>query len=78
MFQEQVPTIERTILNILGILANCEKLKGTRNSIRRGGWTKPATEVYKLNVDAAFDPDLGKGATGAIIRDSEGNFIAAC
>jgi ribonuclease HI len=29
-------------------------------------------------VDAAFDPDSGKGATGAIIRDFGGNFIAAC
>jgi hypothetical protein len=35
-------------------------------------------EVYKLNVDATFDPDSEKGATGAIIRDSGGNFIAAC
>ena len=33
--------------------------------------------VYKLNMDAAFDPDSGKGGTGAVIRDSGGNFIAA-
>jgi ribonuclease HI len=40
---------------------------------------KPATRVYKLNIDAAFDPNSGRGATGAIIRDSGGNFIAdAC
>jgi ribonuclease HI len=32
----------------------------------------------KLNVDASFVPDLGLGATGAILRDSGGNFIAAC
>ena len=28
-------------------------------------------------MDAAFDPDSGKGGTGAVIRDSGGNFIAA-
>ena len=32
----------------------------------------------KLNVDAAFDVDLGSGATGAIIRDAAGMFIACC
>jgi hypothetical protein len=44
--------------------------------IRREGWKKPASGVYKLNVDAAFDADSGRGATGAIIRDAGGNFIA--
>jgi ribonuclease HI len=34
--------------------------------------------VYKLNVDVAFDSDTGHGATGAIIRDSGGNFMVAC
>jgi ribonuclease HI len=38
---------------------------------------RPAKGVYKLNVDAAFNADSGRGATGAIIRDSWGNFIAA-
>ena len=66
------------MLNINGILVNYSKLKGTGNTLRKEGWKKPAAGVYKLNVDAAYDPNTGKGATGAIIRDAGGNFIAAC
>jgi hypothetical protein len=76
--KEPVPNIVRTVLNIKGIVANNSKVKGSGNTIRRGGWTKPASGVYKLNVDAAYEPETGRGATGAIIRDSRGNFIAAC
>jgi hypothetical protein len=61
--KEPVPTPGRTIINIEGIVANGVKLKGTRNAIRREGWQRPASGVYKLNVDAAFDSDTGCGAT---------------
>jgi hypothetical protein len=30
-----------------------------------------------INVDAAFDEDSRKGATGVVIRDSSGSCIAA-
>ena len=75
--KEPVPTPSRTILNIQGILANSLKVAGIGKKIRRHGWSKPATGVYKLNVDAAYDPTTGRGAAGAIMRDSSGNFIAA-
>jgi ribonuclease HI len=75
--KEPVPTAERSIINISGIMANSVKIKGSGNAIRRGGWTKPATGVYKLNIDAAFDSNSGRGASGAIIRDAGGNFMAA-
>jgi hypothetical protein len=48
------------------------------NALLKNEKPKPALGVYKLNVDVAFDPDTGRGATGAIIRDSGGNFIVAC
>jgi hypothetical protein len=67
--KEPVPSTERSIINIQGILANSAKLKGSGNLIWRDGWKRPATGVYKLNVDAAFDADTGRGATRAIIRD---------
>jgi ribonuclease HI len=38
---------------------------------------RPATGVYKLDVDAAFDADSRRGAPGAIIRESRGNFVVA-
>jgi hypothetical protein len=33
---------------------------GTGNTVCRGGWTKPAAGVHKLNIDAAYDPETGK------------------
>ena len=38
---------------------------------------KPDIGYVKLNVDAAFYPDEGRGATAAVIRDGKGNFLAA-
>ena len=76
--KEPVPTTERTIINIKGILANYSKLKGAGNMARKDGWMKPATGVLKLNVDASFLPNTGTGSIGSIIRDSGGNFVAAC
>jgi ribonuclease HI len=35
-------------------------------------------DYVKLNVDASFDADDLRGATGAIIRDSHGSFVVAC
>jgi hypothetical protein len=64
--------------DIYGIVANSVKVKCSDNVIFQSGWTKPATGVYKLNVDAAYDIDTGRVASGAIIRDSSENFIAAC
>jgi ribonuclease HI len=40
------------------------------------GWEKPKEDYVKLNVDAAFSPDSCSGATGAVIRDEKGVFIA--
>jgi ribonuclease HI len=41
------------------------------------GWEKPREDFVKLNVDAAFSSDSCSGATGAVIRDEKGAFIAA-
>jgi hypothetical protein len=67
--KEAAPTPERIIINIKGILAYSLRLTGAGNVIRTGRWMKPVTGVYKLNDDSAFDPDSGRGASGAIIRD---------
>ena len=52
------------------MVANFSSLKVTGNITDRKGWTKPAMGVYKLNVDADFHADTGKGAIGAIIMYS--------
>ncbi|KAK1662852.1 hypothetical protein QYE76_051011 [Lolium multiflorum] len=41
------------------------------------GWKKPLEGKLMINVDAAFDTDSGRGATGVVIRDYTGSFIAA-
>jgi hypothetical protein len=76
--KEPVPNLERCVINIMAILANSLKLQGKANVSRIKGWKKLATDGLKLNVDASYMSDLGLGSTGASLRDSGGNFIAAC
>ena len=38
---------------------------------------RPRNGYVKLNVDAGFDHDSLEGSVGAIIRDHNGNFVAA-
>lgn len=42
------------------------------------GWTKPSEGFVKVNLDAAFYAELGRGAWGCVARTSQGEFIAAC
>jgi ribonuclease HI len=35
-------------------------------------------DYVRVDVDASFDEDNLKGTTGAVIRDSKGQFVAAC
>jgi hypothetical protein len=50
--------------------------KKENNGIIRRGWVKPKEDYVKLNVDASFDADEDSGATGMILRDDHGFFIA--
>jgi hypothetical protein len=50
--------------------------KKENNGIVQHGWVKPKEDYVKLNVDASFDADKGSGATGMILRDDHGFFIA--
>ena len=49
-----------------------------RIGITRHGWVRPRTDFVKLNVDAGFIADAGKGSTGAVIKDENGYFLAGC
>ena len=74
--EEKVGKTERSALTIRGIVANAlARKKNSQSSLPR--WTRPASGVFKLNVDAAFDENSGSGSLGAILRDSHGMFIAA-
>lgn len=39
-------------------------------------WSKPTSDMLKLNVDGSYHGDEGEAATGAVIRDANGDFIA--
>uniref|UniRef100_A0ACD5ZW00 Uncharacterized protein n=1 Tax=Avena sativa TaxID=4498 RepID=A0ACD5ZW00_AVESA len=72
---ESVSPIHKCKLSILAITANAGKV----NKARMMGvkWTRPEARVLKLNVDASFYADSCAGSVGAVIRDYEGNFVAA-
>jgi hypothetical protein len=44
---------------------------------KKKGWKKPLEGKLMINIDAAFDVDSGKGATGVVIRDYTGQCVAA-
>jgi ribonuclease HI len=40
-------------------------------------WRKPDTSWLKVNTDVAFTLNTGQGASGAVLRDDQGNFVVA-
>lgn len=40
-------------------------------------WRKPPHSTVKVNADASFQADTLSGASGAVVRDDKGDFIAA-
>ncbi|KAK1697979.1 hypothetical protein QYE76_014676 [Lolium multiflorum] len=58
-------------------IANAAKAYGKRVNSTSAKWCKPEPRQVKLNVDASFHVDSASGATGAVLRDFHGDFIAA-
>jgi ribonuclease HI len=74
---ESVPPMFRCKMSILAIVANSAramKIQGNSETVK---WLKPDPRYIKLNVDAAYHEDQRAGATGAVLRDYEGRFVAA-
>jgi ribonuclease HI len=67
----------QSAIAIGALYSNYTAANSARPKLRKAGWAKPLNDFVKLNVDASFDADDLRGATGAIIRDSNGLFIAA-
>ena len=64
-------------MSILAIAANAATLSDRQQTSREERWCKPEPRQVKLNVDASFHYDSSAGSTGAILRDYQGNFVAA-
>jgi ribonuclease HI len=63
-------------MSILSITANAMKASKSAGTMK-AGWSKPKPRHIELNVDASFLEDRHAGAASAILRDFEGNFLAA-
>jgi ribonuclease HI len=74
---EKVQDPENTARAIDAIYSNFYAANTPKAKPKRGGWLKPLKDYVKINVDASFDADQLMGTTGAVIRDCNGNFIAA-
>jgi hypothetical protein len=68
---------ERTAQAISALVMNYTRSRKTKNNgICRHGWVKPKEDYVKLNVDDSFDADKRSGASGMILGDAHGFFIA--
>jgi ribonuclease HI len=74
---EVVPPSHRCTLSILTITTNAAKMAKHSGAPAEVKWTAPPPRQLKLNVDASFHEDMVAGATGAVIRDYQGQFVAA-
>ena len=75
--QEPVPPVYKCKMSILGITSNAAKVSNHHSAPPAKKWKKPNPRQVKLNVDASFYVDSCAGAVGSVLRDYEGNFIAA-
>lgn len=74
--RERTPLVASWKLSVLALCTNFTKTvqkSGDRELVK---WTKPDVCQVKLNIDASFHSGEGDGATGAVLRDKHGNFLA--
>jgi hypothetical protein len=74
---EQVPPVRCCVNSIRAIVANAARSNSPATSIKKTSWLKPRAGFMKLNVDAAFSAIDHMGASGVILRDGQGGFVAA-
>jgi ribonuclease HI len=74
---EKVQSPFRSAMSIRVLAMNYMNAAKKPGEKQKEGWKKPLEGNLMINVDAAFDEDSGKGATGVVIRDSSGSCIAA-
>jgi ribonuclease HI len=73
---ERVLKPTQSALSISALALNYFRALKKNAGIRRHGWERPKEDFVKLNIDAAFSHEYFSGATGAVLRDDKGRFIA--
>jgi ribonuclease HI len=74
---EDVAPIFKRKMSILAIASNSAKAMTSCRPSTDVRWSKPLPRQVKVNVDASFFEDSRSGAVGAVLRDYQGQFIAA-
>jgi hypothetical protein len=59
------------------MVANAAKITTSRPGDLDTKWSHPEPRQVKLNVDASYYADNQAGSVGAILRDYQGQFVAA-
>jgi ribonuclease HI len=74
---EALQIIHRSAMSIGVLATNYWKAKKHTIINKKESWTRPMEGVLKINVDAAYDEDQGRGSIGTVVRDYTGKFIYA-
>ncbi|KAE8797118.1 Ketohexokinase [Hordeum vulgare] len=74
-----IQTPEKTALSMRVLATNFIRAMPYRVPNRKydSMWKKPSNGVIKINVDTSFNGDTMSGASEAIARDNNGDFVAA-
>jgi ribonuclease HI len=67
----------RSLFSLLLVTTNADRASPSLLADNTKKWRCPEPRQVKLNVDASFFSDSREGATGAVLRDYKGRFIAA-
>jgi hypothetical protein len=74
---ENVQAISQAVMSIQVLVANFTRARVHAAKGRTSKWCRAPDGFVTINVDAGYDANLGSGATGAVIRDDKGHFVAA-
>jgi hypothetical protein len=72
---ETIPPMVQYKIFVLAIASNSSKGANSRRQDETK-WCKPDLRQVKVNVDGSFSADSLLGSVGAVLRDSNGKFIA--
>lgn len=75
--RKRCKTYLNATMSIQVLVANFTRATSKVVKGRMSKWCKAPEGYVAINVDAGFDMNLGTGSVGAVIRDDNGQFIAA-
>jgi hypothetical protein len=77
---ERMPMAAEICGSVSFFLMQFEKLheiKERPKFVAQGSWTPPPENIYKINSDGSFDPHTKSGGWGFVVRDMNGEVLAA-